>query len=211
MSETHKRGVIHPRGSILTLFHARFERVQVRFAHNPLAFSFSRCSTVDEIDSSFREGDSVYRGAGGRRLITEYMGRERMEGKRTLWREVDPREGVRWPNVRLSRFSNCSLAPPLLSSTSSHTSLPFDFDAFPLCYRLSLCACRPWRGNLLPPSRTRLVQQSPPPRHCEGKRLRDFPQSLCASDVFRVEAFPPRSLTHPFSLSFSLFMIQRFN
>ena len=41
-----------------------------------------------------------------------------------------------------ARFSNCS-APP----SSPRCRLPFDFHAFPLCYRLSLCACRPWRGK----------------------------------------------------------------
>lgn len=55
-----------------------------------------------------------------------------------------------------STWLACSFFQLLASPSSPRCRLPFDFDAFPLCYRLSLCACRPWRGKglslSLPPS-----------------------------------------------------------
>lgn len=224
MSETrpHKRSVIHPRGSILPAFHVRFAANEFKFdsKHNPLP-SFSLCSTADEIDSSLGEGDSVYRGVGGEGLITEYGG-ERMEEKRTLWREVDPREGVReaCPNslvfpIALSRHPSSPFLPPFqLAVWFRRVSalLPFK----PLCMSTVTRETAPLS---LPPSPSLVSfnNQPPPPGHYEGKRLglRDFPQSLCASDVFRVETFLPRSLTLSLflSLSFSLHgsAIQGFN
>ena len=114
-------------------------------------------------------------------------------------------------------FQLLSLAP---SATSSHTpSLPFDFDAFPLCYRLSLCACRPWRGKRLHPLPLELVSFNNHHHHhhqrrYEGKRLGDFPQSLCASDAFSsgdlsAKISDPLSLPLSFSLRGSV--IQGFN
>lgn len=46
-----------------------------------------------------------------------------------------------------STWLACSFFQLLASPSSPRCRLPFDFDAFPLCYRLSLCACRPWRGK----------------------------------------------------------------
>ena len=168
---------------------------------------------LHEIDSSLGEGDSVYRGIGGRRLITEYMGREDGRKADPLTRSGSSRR--RPGNVRLSRFSNCSLSPP----PSLPPSLPFDFDAFPLCYRLSLCACRPWRGKRLHPLPLELVSfnnhhHHHHQRHYEGKRLGDFPQSLCASDAFSsgdlsAKISDPLSLPLSFSLRGSV--IQGFN
>ena len=105
-------------------------------------------------------------------------------------------------------FQLLSLAP---SATSSHTpSLPFDFDAFPLCYRLSLCACRPWRGKRLHPLPLELVSFNNHHHHhhqrrYEGKRLGDFPQSLCASDAFSSGDLSAK-ISDPFSLSLSPFV-----
>lgn len=150
MSETrpHKRSVIHPRGSILPAFHVRFAANEFKFdsKHNPLP-SFSLCSTADEIDSSLGEGDSVYRGAGAKVWLPNM-------GERG-WKKSGPFD-AKWilekasgrPAQTRSFFQLLSRAtPPPLSFP--RFSLPFDFDAFPLCYRLSLCACRPWRGKRL--------------------------------------------------------------
>lgn len=139
-----------------------------------------------------------------RRLITEYMGREDGRKADPLTRSGSSRR--RPGNVRLSRFSNCSLSPP----PSLPPSLPFDFDAFPLCYRLSLCACRPWRGKRLHPLPLELVSfnnhhHHHHQRHYEGKRLGDFPQSLCASDAFSSGDLSVK-ISDPFSLSLSPFV-----
>lgn len=141
-----------------------------------------------------------------RRLITEYMGREDGRKADPLTRSGSSRR--RPGNVRLSRFSNCSLSPP----PSLPPSLPFDFDAFPLCYRLSLCACRPWRGKRLHPLPPSLSNSS---RSTITTTIRDvtkvkgseISRNLCVRVTrFRVETFLPRSLTLSPSLSLSPFV-----
>lgn len=98
-------------------------------------------------------------------------------------------------------FQLLSLAP---SATSSHTpSLPFDFDAFPLCYRLSLCACRPWRGKRLhplPPSLSNssrsTITTTTTIRDVTKVKGSEISRNLCVRVTrFRAETFLPRSLT----------------
>lgn len=172
---------------------------------------------LHEIDSSLGEGDSVYRGVGWGEGWLPNIWAERMEEKQTLWREVDPRGGVRetcaspvFP-IALSRPLRHFLPYSQLAVWFRRVSalLPFK----PLCMSTVTRETAPPSPSL-PLELVSFNNHHHHQRRYEGKRLGDFPQSLCASDAFSggdlsAKISDPLSLPLSFSLRGSV--IQGFN